>query len=215
MKKLLISLVLVLAVSFTASAQGRTVKRTYKSKYTYTTSSPRPRHRHNADIPYNDIGEFRLHVIGELGSTDLTGLFWHEYPLHYSVGAMAEIQAGRILSLGLGAEYYGSRNALNHYSNSTYLNTVPVYANVRLSTPGSAVKFFVEARAGYAIPANKVSINYPHDITAQGLYTGAGLGLSCFGNHLSVGFNTIDLNHAQSRTFTDFYLRYSYAFPLN
>ncbi|MBO6026623.1 MAG: hypothetical protein J6P73_05180 [Bacteroidales bacterium] len=212
MKKLLISLVLVLAVSFTASAQGRTVKRTYKSKYTYTTSSPRQRHR--ADIPYNDVGEFRLHVVGELGSSDLTGLFWHEYPVHYSIGAMAEVQTGRILSLGLGAEFYGSRNALNHYSNSTYLNTVPVYASVRLSTPGS-VKFFVEARAGYAIPVNEVSVNYPHNISAQGLYTSAGLGLSCYGNYLSVGFNTIDLSHAQNRTFTDFYLRYSYAFPLN
>ena len=211
MKKLLLSLVLILAVAITATAQRRTVTRTYKSKCTYTTSAPRPRPSH----PYNDIGEIRLHIGGELGVGDPVGLFWHKTPRHYSVGAMAEVQAGRILSLGLGTEFYGSKFSTDNHYNYSYINTVPVYGNIRLSTPGWGTKCYVEARIGYAIPTNQINAyGSSPALVAKGFYTGAGIGLSCFGNNLSVGFNTIDLDKIDD-AFTDFYIRYTYAFPLN
>lgn len=226
MKKLLLSLVLILAVTFTASAQHHVVKRTYKTKHTYTTPAPSPRPR--PSYPYTGVGELRFHVVGELGFLDLGGFFMHRLPRHYSAGAMAEYQAGRILSLGLGAEFYGSR--LMDYSPyyNDYLNCVPIYGMVRLSTPNRHSRLFVEGKVGYAIPTNLVYVSSPASpMAAQGLYTSAGVGLSFFGSNLSVGFNSIDrrsvgsnqpilLNGSTSAgMFTDFYLRYSYAIPLN
>lgn len=233
MKKTLLILALIFSVAFSANAQRRhTVTRTYKSKHTYTTSAPRPRPRprtrpwfQRPDRYFNDIGEVRLHVGGELGIMDLGGIFMHEAPRHYDVGGMAELQAGRMLSLGLGADFYGSRGMdRDQFTSDEYLNCVPVYGMVRLSTPGNPTKLFVEARAGYAIPINQVYANRPgRNVVAQGFYTGAGIGLGFYGSNLSVGFNSIDLrpchtmHNCSSSTgmFTDVYLRYSYAIPLN
>ena len=177
---------------------------------------------------YNPIGEVRLHVGGELGFTDIGGLFMHEIPYHYGIGAMAEVQTGRLLSLGLGADYYGSRNlGRGNYQNDTYLNCVPIYANIRLSTPGRCTRLFVEGKAGYAIPLNSVELTHPYrgEVVAQGFYTGVGVGLDFYNNNISIGFNSIDLhyvdkNHLHNGStadgmFTDFYIKYSYAFPLN
>lgn len=233
MKKTLLFLVLILAVTLSANAQRRhKVTRSYKSKHTYTTTAPRPRPRprtrpwfQRPERYYDNVGEVRLHVGGELGIMDLGGIFMHEAPHHYGVGAMAELQAGRMLSVGLGTDFYGSRGMDHHFQSDEYLNCVPVYGMVRLSTPGSSTKLFVEARAGYAIPLNQVyARNLYRDVAAQGFYTGAGLGLSFYGSNLSVGFNSIDLHPCHSLLnngnsskgmFTDIYLRYSYAIPLN
>ena len=234
MKKALLFLVLTLAVALSANAQRHTVTRTYKSKHTYTTTTrprPAPRPRtwfHRPERYHDNIGEVRLHLGGELGFTDIGGLFMHELPYHYGIGAMAEVQTGRLLSLGVGADYYGSRNMdLGNYHYDTYLNCVPVYANIRLSTPGHTTRLFVEGKAGYAIPLNSVELTHPYrgEVVAQGFYTGAGIGLSFFGNNISMGFNSIDLHdtgkihllngETADGMFTDFYLKYSYALPLN
>ena len=215
-------------MAVSASAQRPTVTRTYKSKHTYTAPHPKPRPRPALDRYYDPIGELRLHVTGELGFFDLSGLFMHRLPRHYSVGAVAEFQAGRVFSVGVGAEFYGSRGMNRYNYSDIYLNCVPVFGMARLSTPGRT-KLFVEARVGYAIPINQVYLNDPgHTVAAQGLYTSAGVGLNFFGNNISVGFNGIDLrnvtpnqiiplnnNSIWKRMFTDFFLRYSYAIPLN
>lgn len=209
MKKLILSLTLILAVSLTAMAQpGRTVRKYY----------------------YDNIGELRLHAIGELGFTDLGGIFFHEYPYHYSAGGMLEVQTGRLLSLGLGAEYYGTRNIDYSSMNDMdqpYFQSLPVYANVRLSTAGYGTQFFVEARAGYAFAMNTVGVGRPATYyETQGLFTGGGIGFSCYGNHISVGMNAIDISnnkgvvlldsyYGEPGIITDFYIRYSYSFPLN
>ena len=225
MKKLLLSFVLILAVTITASAQHHVVKRTYKTQNTYTTPAPSPRPR--PSYPYTGVGELRLHVVGELGFLDLGGFFMHRFPRHYSAGAMAEYQAGRIFSLGLGAEFYGSHLDYSPYIND-YLNCVPIYGMVRLSTPNRHSRLFVEGKVGYAIPVNQAYMGNPGGmVAAQGFYTSAGVGLSFFGSNLSVGFNSIDKRSVVSTQpmllsgstsagmFTDFYLRYSYAIPLN
>lgn len=231
MKKLLVSLLLVLAVTLSAEAQHnrKPHPRRFARRPHREAPAPRPRyHDRGMTYYYNPIGEVRLHVGGELGFTDIGGLFMHEIPYHYGIGAMAEVQTGRLLSLGLGADYYGSRNlGRGNYQNDTYLNCVPIYANIRLSTPGHCTRLFVEGKAGYAIPLNSVELTHPYrgEVVAQGFYTGVGVGLDFYNNNISIGFNSIDLhyvdkNHLHNGStadgmFTDFYIKYSYAFPLN
>ncbi|MBR6878006.1 MAG: hypothetical protein IKM95_01310 [Bacteroidales bacterium] len=222
MKKLLLSLGLILAITLSANAQRhhRTVRHRVTHEYT-TTSHQAPR-RHAPERYSDNLGELRMHVAGELGITDIGGIFMHEYPYHFSIGAMAEAQVGRALSLGLGAEYYGTRSIYPNQADKPYLSSVPIYANARLSTLGWGAKFFVEARAGYAIPVGSVNVggtNY----AAKGFFTGAGIGFSCFGSNISIGVNALDVNngysqshyHTSSDIVTDVYLRYSFAIPVN
>ena len=198
MKKLLLSLGLILAITLSANAQ-------------------RPRHHAPARY-HNNIGEVRMHVIGELGLYDVGNIFYHEYPRHYSIGAMAESQLGRMLSIGLGAEYYGTRGIYTNNAYRPYLNSVPVYGNLRLSTPGWDARCFIEGRAGYAFPIGSVSVSGTH-YAARGFFTGAGIGITLYGSNISVGVNTIDVNNGFGENnhrdvVTDVYLRYSYAIPL-
>ena len=208
MKKIILSFSLIFAFVISAGAQPH--------------HRPRP---HQDFYNYSNIGEARLHIAGELGIADPVALFWHRAPRHYSIGAMGEIQVGRRLSLGLGAEFYGTR--INDQTYPAYYNSVPVYGNIRLSSPGYGTKVFVEARVGYAIPVNIVSMGYPTSYyETRGLFTGGGIGLNCFNNNISIGINAIDVtsyngfvpsneNLGRSRVITNFYLRYSYAIPLN
>lgn len=208
MKKIILSFSLILAFVISAGAQPH--------------HRPRP---HQDFYNYSNIGEARLHIAGELGIADPVALFWHRAPRHYSIGAMGEIQVGRRLSLGLGAEFYGTR--INDQTYPAYYNSVPVYGNIRLSSPGYGTKVFVEARVGYAIPVNIVSMGHPTSYyETRGLFTGGGIGLNCFNNNISIGINAIDVtsyngfvpsneNLGRSRVITNFYLRYSYAIPLN
>lgn len=228
MKKLLLSLGLILAITLSANAQpGRRVHRHYGHV-------PAPRPRYEAPLPfYDDIGQLRFHVAGELGINDLSGIFFHEYPYHFSAGGMLEVQTGRLLSLGLGAEYYATHNiSFNNMQSMDrpYFTSLPVYANLRLSTPGNVAKFFVEVRAGYAFPLNYVTIGNSYGAyETRGFFTGGGIGFGCYGNNISIGMNAIDVNkyngpvlhdgqgvgHGGRNIITDFYLRYSYAIPLN
>lgn len=206
MKKILLSFSLILAFVISAGAQPH--------------HRPRP---HQDYYHYSNIGEARLHIAGELGIADPVALFWHRVPRHYSIGAMGEIQIGRRLSLGLGAEYYGT----NDLTYPAYFNSVPVYGNIRLSSPGYGTKVFVEARVGYAIPTNTIGMGFPETYyETRGLFTGGGIGLNCFNNNISIGINAIDVTSHygvtpmdgsswRSRVITNVYLRYSYAIPLN
>lgn len=208
MKKLILSFCLILAFVISAGAQPHRRPRPYEEYY-----------------HYSNIGEARLHIAGELGIADPVAFFWHRAPRHYSIGAMGEIQVGRRLSLGLGAEFFGTRIYDQAYPG--YYNSVPVYGNIRLSSPGYGTKVFVEARVGYAIPVNTVSMGYPTSYyETRGLFTGGGIGLNCFGNNISIGINAVDVRNYEGytlqglegrppRIITNFYLRYSYAIPLN
>ena len=216
MKKILFSIGFILAIILSANAQpGHRAHR-----------RPQPRIGDN-------IGEVRLHVAGEIGFADIGGLFMHESPYHYSVGGMVEFQTARCLSLGLGAEYYGIRHINEKlFSPSKYLNCVPVYGNVRVNTSGFT-KLFVDVQMGYAIPANQINFNQSSGtvvvqtpIQAKGFYSGAAVGINFYGNNISVGFHSVDITNAETNQplysgnnrkllATDFYLRYSYAFPLN
>lgn len=208
MKKLILSISLILAFVLSAGAQPHRRPRPYEEYY-----------------HYSNIGEARLHIAGELGIADPIAFFWHRAPRHYSIGAMGEIQVGRRLSLGLGAEFFGTR--INDQTYPAYYNSVPVYGNIRLSSPGYGTKVFVEARVGYAIPVNTISMGYPTNYyETRGLFTGGGVGLNCYGNNISIGINAIDVRNYEGytlqgldgrppRVITNFYLRYSYAIPLN
>jgi hypothetical protein len=208
MKKIILSVSLILAFIVSAGAQPHHRPRPYQDYYNYS-----------------NIGEVRLHITGELGIADLPAFFWHRAPRHYSIGILGEIQVGRRLSLGLGADFFGTR--INDQTYPAYFNSVPVYGNIKFSSPGYGTKVFVEARVGYAIPVNIVSAGYPTSYyETRGLFTGGGIGLNCFNSNISIGINAIDVTYhngfvplnespGRSRVITNFYLRYSYAIPLN
>lgn len=210
MKKLLLSIGLLFAITLSASAQFG------------PNAHNVPIYRH-----FNNTGELRLHVAGELGFADIGGIFIHEMPYHYSVGGMIEYQTARRFSIGLGTEFYGFRHIdYTEISNGRFLNCVPVYANARVNSTGRT-RFFAEAKLGYAIPTNRVYLNnIQGNVAAQGFYTGAAIGLMFSGNNISVGFNSLDIcnvdthepvyySNNRKMIATDFYIRYSYAFPLN
>ena len=143
MKKTLFALCLLFVLSISAEAQIR---------------PPHPRHRHQprrivvqphdrqAPRLYNPVGEFRFHVLGELGSDDFGAIFMHEIPYHFSVGGMAEYQVGYLTSVGIGAEYYSSYGEhCNLFRNmqETYIHTLPIYANLKLSLPNAPISPFI------------------------------------------------------------------------
>lgn len=221
MKKIILSLGIVLAITLTANAQpGRPSQRApHRSNHYVPAPPPRgPR--------VDNIGLVRLHVNGELGIADIGRFFWHEAPKHYGAGLMAEVQTGRVFSIGLGADYYATRTDRWH-ADRRYYRSLPVYANIRITTPGLRSGLFVEARAGYAFPLNSVAVDNPYCVyEARGFFTGGGIGFRCYGNNISIGMNAIDVRTPRSeasqyqavenrRVITDVYLRYSYAIPMN
>lgn len=219
MKKIILSLGIVLAMVLTANAQpGRPPRRAPHRPNRYV---PAP---HPVGSRIDNIGLVRLHLNGELGFADLGGVFWHRAPKHFGAGLMAEVQTGRLFSVGLGADYYATHTFYN-YADRPYYMSLPVYANIRLTTPGINGGFFVEARAGYAFPLNAVRIDNTV-LETRGFYTGGGFGFRFYGNNISIGLNAIDVRNYEGytlqgpdgrppRVITDFYLRYSYAIPLN
>lgn len=221
MKKIILSLGIVLAIALTANAQpGRPSQRAPRRPYRYVPATP-PR-----GPRVDNIGLVRLHVNGELGIADIGRFFWHEAPKHYGAGLMAEVQTGRVFSIGLGADYYAARTDRWH-ADRRYYRSLPVYVNIRLTTPGLRSGLFVEARAGYAFPLNSVAVDNPYCVyEARGFFTGGGIGFRCYGNNISIGMNAIDVRTPRSeasqyqavenrRVITDVYLRYSYAIPMN
>lgn len=222
MKKIMLSLCLLIALSVTAEAQVR---------------PPRPHHRHQPrrtvvqprqlrcpSRTYNPIGEFRVHVLGEMGVRDFGAIFIHRIPYHFSVGAMAEYQVGHATSIGLGAEFYssyGEHCALLRNMQETYIHTLPVYANLRFAVPGAPVSPFIEGRVGYSIPLNTVTCLDPggeHHYYSTGLYTGGAVGLKIYRANLSLGLSVIDIvdadqgfNSGWKDIITNYYLRLSFA----
>ena len=174
---------------------------------------------------YSPRGEFRFHVIGDLGMRDWGAIFRHGFPYHFSVGGMAEYQLGMATSIGLGSEFYssyGQHCRLFEYMKETYIHAVPVYASLKFTVPYVPVSPFVEGRVGFSIPAGHVTCldpNGEHQYIATGLYTGGGVGLKIYRVYLSCGVSVIDvfdrsmgLKGGRKDVIVDYYTRLSFAF---
>ena len=223
MRKFLLSICLLLAVTVTAEAQIRPPHPGHRHHPKRTIVQPRPRVA--PDHIYSPVGEFRFHVYGELGSDDFGAVFMHEIPYHFSVGGMAEYQVGHITSLGVGAEYYSSYGEHCHLFDNmqqTYIHTLPIYANLKLTLPDAPISPFVEGRIGYSLPLGEVTCNDidgVHRYQSTGLYTGGAVGIKIYRVYLSCGVSAIDVvdsdlgfNGGRQDVITDYYVRLSYAF---
>ncbi len=222
MKKFLLSVCLLLAVTLTAEAQMRPPRSRYRHAPRRTVVRPEPR---KVPCVYTPKGEFRVHAIGDLGFWDFGAIFDHKIPYHFSVGGMVEYQLGHCTSVGLGAEYYssyGEHCRLFENMQETYIHTVPVYASLKFTLPYVPVSPFIEGRIGYSIPAGHVTCNDPggeHRYISTGLYTGGGIGIKIYRVYLSCGVSVIDvvdndLGYGSGRKdiIRDFYTRLSFAF---
>ena len=222
MKKSLFALCLLLALSISTEAQIRPPHLRHRHHPQRTVVQPReeyaPRH-------YSPVGEVRFHVFGELGSDDFGAVFMHEIPYHFSVGGLAEYQIGHLTSIGIGAEYYssyGERCQLFSNMQETYIHTLPIYANLKLSLPNASISPFIEGHIGYSAPLGKVTCNDPegvHHYQSMGLYTGGAVGLRIYRTWLSFGMSAIDIvdadlgfNGGRQDVITDYYVRLSFAF---
>ncbi|MBQ8957772.1 MAG: hypothetical protein IJ057_04645 [Bacteroidales bacterium] len=223
MKKHLLSLCLLLAVTFTAEAQMRPPRPHYPHHPKRTVVKPAP--PRTPRPPYSPMGEFRFHVLADLGVGDFGAVFMHEIPFHFSVGGMAEYQIGHMTSIGLGAEYYssyGKHCRLFENMQETYIHTVPVYANLKFTLPDAPISPFIEGRIGYSLPAGEVTclnMNGVYQYISTGLYTGGGIGLKIYRTNLSCGVSVIDVvdkalgfNGGRVDVITDYYVRLSFAF---
>jgi len=223
MKKTLLSLCFLLALSFAAEAQMRPPHPRHRRAPRRTVIQPRAPKR--PDRVYNPIGEFRFHVLADMGACDFGAIFMHEIPYHFSVGGMAEYQVGHMTSVGIGAEYYSSYGEHCHLFKNmqeTYIHTLPIYANLKFTLPDAPVSPFVEGRIGYSLPLGKVTCNDAngiHHYKANGLYTGGAVGLKIFRTNLSFGVSVIDIvdanqgfNGGRKDIIKDYYVRLSFAF---
>jgi len=221
MKKTLFALCLLFVLSITAEAQIRPPHPRHRHQPRRTVVQPRDRQAPNL---YSPVGEFRFHVIGELGSDDLKAIFRHDIPYHFSVGCMAECQVGHLTSIGVGAEYYssyGEHCSLFHNMQETYIHTLPIYANLKLALPNAPISPFIEGRIGYSVPMGTVTCNDPdgvHHYQSMGLYTGGAVGLRIYRTYLSFGVSAIDVVNAdlgfsgqRLDVITDYYVRLSFA----
>lgn len=220
MKKTVLALCLLIALSITAQAQR-----------------PHPRYRHNppraVEQPYdrhaprffNPYANIHFNIYGELGHGDFGAIFRHEIPYHFAIGGMAEYQFCHFTSIGIGAEFlssYGQHCSLFHNMQETYIHALPIYANLRLTIPHAPVSPFIEGRVGYAIPLGRVSCADPdgvHHYKAMGLYTGAAIGLKIYRVYLSWGISVFDVADAdygavgpRMDVIKDYYIRVAYAF---
>lgn len=222
MKKTLLSLCLLIVLSVSVEAQVRPPRPRYRHQPKRSVVQPRKSQR--PCRTYNPVGEFRFHMLGDLGVGDFSAVFQHEIPYHFSVGGMAEYQVGRATSLGIGAEYYssyGENCVLFHNMQETYIHTLPIYANLRLTVPDSPVSPFIEGRLGYSAPLNTVTCNDAsgvHHYQSTGLYTGGAIGLKMFNTNLSLGVSVIDVidadqgyNGGRKDIIKDYYVRLSFA----
>ena len=223
MKKLVLSLCLLFALSISSEAQIRPPRPHHRHHPKRTVVQPRQ--RHCPDHTYSPIGECRLQVFGELGYNDFGAIFMHEIPYHFSVGGMAEYQVGHVTSLGIGAEYYssfGEHCRLFNNMQETYIHTLPVYANLKLALPHAPITPFVEGRIGYSVPLGYVTCNDMdgvHYYKSMGLYTGGAVGIKIYRTQLSFGMSAIDIvdnelgfNGGRKDVITDYYVRLSFAF---
>lgn len=221
MKKILFALSLLFTLSITAEAQIRPPQPRYRHHH-HRTMQPREQ---QAPRFFNPDGDFRFHLYGELGDDDFGAIIMHEIPYHFSVGCMAEYQIGYLTSIGIGAEYYSSYGEhcdLFYNMQETYIHTVPIYANLKLSIPDAAITPFIEGRIGYSLPLGIVTCNDTdavHHYQSMGLYTGGAIGLKIYRTYLSFGMSAIDVVDAdlgpigpRMDVITDYYVRLSFAF---
>lgn len=223
MKKLLLSLCLLFALSISSEAQIRPPRPHHRHHPKRTVVQPRQ--RHSPDRTYSPIGEYRFQVFGELGANDFGAVFMHEIPYHFSVGGMAEYQVGHVTSIGVGAEYYSSYGEHCHLFNNmqeTYIHTLPIYANLKLTVPHAPISPFVEGRIGYSVPLGEVTCNDPegvHHYKSTGMFTSGAVGIKIYRTQLSFGMSAIDVvdsdlgfNGGRKDVITDYYVRLSFAF---
>ena len=215
MKKLLLSLALLLSLTINMNAQAPYRHRRYREV-------PAREYRHR---PYRQVrteqvpstmGDFRFHILADLGTCDFGGLFWHRIPVHYTVGAMAEYQVGHVTSIGMGAEFYSTFYRNPYYAYRDYLRSVPLYGNLRFSVPCGPVRPFVEGRVGYAIPLNRYAYGN-QEFRSGGLYTGGAVGMTIYGLNLSFGISAVDVvnympNYYSKGVVVDYSFRISFAF---
>lgn len=222
MKKLMLSICLLLAVTLTAEAQMRPPRPHYRNHHRKTVVQAPYK---SPTCVYTPRGEFRFHVIGDIGMWDLGAIFMHEIPYHFSVGGMAEYQIGHMTSVGLGAEYYSSYGQdcrLFENMQETYIHSIPVYASLKFAFPYVPVSPFIEGRIGYSIPVGHATCLDPdgeHRYISTGLYTAGGIGLKIHRVYLSCGISVVDVvdsalgfNGGRKDVITDYYARLSFAF---
>ena len=222
MKKSLLALCLLVVLSISAEAQ--TPPPHHGHRYPPKRSMMQP-HENYAPRFYYPYGVFRIHVYGELSPHDLGAIFRHEIPYHFSVGGMAEYQFWGFTSVGVGAEFYTSYGQHCHLFRNmqeTYIHTLPLYANVKLTLPYAPVSPFIEGRIGYSLPLGRVTCNDPdgiHHYRSRGLYTGGAVGIKIYRTYISFGMSTIDVVDAdygfigpKVDAITDYYVRVSFAF---
>lgn len=223
MKKLVLSLCLLFALSISSEAQIRPPRPHHRHHPKRTVVQPRE--KHHPDRTYNPVGAFQFQLYGELGSNDFGAVFMHEIPYHFSVGGMAEYQVGHVTSLGIGAEYYssfGEHCRLFNNMQETYIHTLPVYANLKLALPHAPITPFIEGRIGYSVPIGYVTCNDMdgvHYYKSMGLYTGGAVGIKIYRTQVSFGMSAIDIvdnelgfNGGRKDVVTDYYVRLSFAF---
>ena len=153
MKKLLLTLTLLLMISLTSGAQNaKRPNPRYRHHTEYSQSELRHHARHIPDY----VGDVRFHVMGSIGQGGIIDLFRHRNPRMFTVGGMLEYQAGRAVSIGLGGEFYGSYCSWSRpYPDlDFYTYSRPVYGNLRLMIPTGEVRPFIEGRIGYAAQYN-------------------------------------------------------------
>ena len=224
MKKTLLSLCLLIVLSISAEAQIRPPHPRFRHHPPKKTVE-QPCHKQVPKHTYSPIGEYRFHVYGELGFSDFGAIFMHEIPYHFSVGGLAEYQVGRITSVGIGAEYYssyGEHCRLFNNMEQTYIHTLPIYANLKLSLPKASISPFVEGHIGYSIPLGRVTCYDPdgvHHYKSMGLYTGGAVGIKIYSAQVSFGMSAIDVvdsdlgfKGGRKDVITDYYVRLSFAF---
>lgn len=222
MKKTVLALCLLFMLSISAEAQIRPPHlrhRHYPKRAMVQTRESHESHH------YSPIGEYRFHVYGELGYDDFGAIFMHEIPYHFSAGGMSEYQIGYLTSIGVGAEYYstyGEHCNLFHNMQETYISTLPIYANLKLTLPNAPISPFIEGRIGYSVPLGNVTCNDPDGVRhykSTGLYTGGAVGLKIYRTYISFGLSAIDVvdadlgfNGGRLDVITDYYVRLSFAF---
>lgn len=222
MKKILLSFCVLMALTFTAQAQVHQPRQRYRHQ---PQRMEQPRRHYAPNRIFSPTGEFRFHVYGELGYNDFGAIFMHEIPYHFSVGGMAEYQIGHLTSIGVGAEYYSSYGEHCHLFENmqqTYIHTMPIYANVRLTLPKVAISPFIEGRIGYTVPLGSVTCEGQdgiHRYKSMGLFTGGAVGIKIYRAYISCGVSAIDVvdsqlgfNGGRKDVITDYYVRLSYAF---
>ena len=194
------------------------------------TDSIPPIQREN---PYRPKNKFTLRVGGEIDPYSLGDLPFPPVSTHFALGLTLDYHFTENLSVGLGAEGFGVSTYGSFYANlSPTLYAIPVFADIKLNFWGKKnYSPFVEARLGYSIPLNKVTIEYPEngssvsvDYVISGPYVGLGLGCSMKRSNLSAG---VVYSHARSpESFkdsfhfldnllawgTNFFIRYDYTF---